>query len=240
MVRPARIALLVGFLAVLAIAPAPTPAESPEGPDREAPAEGSSSGSELRALTDAEEPSEPDAHDVRPVWGDRFAVAGDSVVEAGEVRRGDYVSIGGTVRIDGTLRGTVTVIGGEVIVTGEVTRDVVAVFSAVDLQDGARVGGSVVNVLGSLDDRGASIRRDFIDIPLGLRWPGLEGPLQVLCGCGRSWCWWSSCSSESWCSRRSRPNGSTASRTRPRTARGSPSRSVSPRSCSASPRCCCS
>ncbi len=192
MLRTARIVVLAGFLAALAIPSGPTRAESPVAPG---PA---GSGADAATEPPAQEiapdrpadvdldPPEPEVREIAPVWGDRFAVAGDAIVGPGEVRRGDFVSIGGTVRVDGTLRGSVIVIGGEAIVTGEVTHDVVAVFSAVELEDGARVDGSVVNVLGSLDDRGASIRRDFIDIPLGLRWPGLEGPLQVL---ATLWLW---------------------------------------------------
>ena len=206
MERPLRIAGLAGVLLALAMASATTPAQVPAVADP-APIESTADDAvpedtvvsengggtadpdgEPSAGTVDDDPVQPraDTGDVSTVWGDRFAVAGDSLVPEGEVRSGDFVSIGGTIRVDGTLRGSVTVIGGKAIVTGEVTRDVVAVFSALELGDGAHVDGSVINVLGSLDDRGASIRHDFVDIPLGLRWPGLEGPLQVL---ATLWLW---------------------------------------------------
>lgn len=199
--RLSGLALLPLVLVALATNPPPVPARQPPPAEvvaieADADAEVASETGDHPELPGSEvvdvagdEPSSPaqaESPEAPAVWGDRFAVSGDVVVPSDAVRRGDLVSIGGTVRVDGTLRGSVTVIGGEAIVNGEVSRDVVAVFSAVELGDAARVEGSVVNVLGSLDDRGAAIRRDLVDIPLGLRWPGLEGPLQVL---ATLWLW---------------------------------------------------
>jgi hypothetical protein len=56
----------------------------------------------------------------------------------------------------------------------------VAVLSDVSLAEEARIHGGLVAVAGSMDDRGARVDRDRVNIPLGLSLPGLGHPLEIL------------------------------------------------------------
>jgi hypothetical protein len=114
------------------------------------------------------------------VSGDRFLLTGSMTVPANQVRRGDIATVGGTIRVDGRVRGSVVAVFGEVDLRGRVDHDVVAVLSSVRLHPGAELDRGIVSVLGDLDDLGASVRGDYVDIPVGLSWPGIEGPLQIL------------------------------------------------------------
>ncbi len=60
------------------------------------------------------------------------------------------MNFGGHVTVNGQVRGSVIVIGGVLEVSGSVRGDVVAIGSRASLRDGAKVGGEVVNVGGSL------------------------------------------------------------------------------------------
>ena len=90
---------------------------------------------------------------------------GDVEVAADERVTGNVVCIGGDVTIHGRVDGYVTVIAGDLRLNGEVGESIVTVFSEVGLN--GRADESVVNVLGRMDERGADVGGDLIDISPG-------------------------------------------------------------------------
>lgn len=185
--RPLFVVMLLGF--VLAAGPglAPCVAQEtePEPAEVPSPAE-TGSEPEVEPKVEPEPESEPEERGVtvryRPmrIGGTNFDLGGDIYIPADEIHRGDVVSIGGNVIIDGEVTREVTVIGGSLQVSGRVGREVVTVFSSVELARGAELERGIVNVLGTLDDEGAWIDGDFVNLDLGLRMPSLRAPLGVL------------------------------------------------------------
>jgi len=118
-------------------------------------------------------------------WDDsddqEVSVLSDLDVPAGKVHEGDVVCIGGNVTIAGEVTGDIVVIGGSVDLSGSAHGDVVGVGSAFTLAKGAAIDGQLVTVLGALDNRGASIGGQKINIlPFGLMMPGVRAPFAVL------------------------------------------------------------
>jgi hypothetical protein len=109
--------------------------------------------------------------------GDRVTFGERLVVPAGTVHRGGIVAIGGDVVVEGEVR-EVVVIAGSLSVLGRAGESV-AVFSKVTLGKDAEIG-NFVNVGGSLEDQGAEIRRDYVNVPIGLRLPFVGSPLRLL------------------------------------------------------------
>jgi hypothetical protein len=107
-------------------------------------------------------------------------ILGDIEVPAGKVHDGDVVCVGGKVTIGGTVTGDVVVIGGSLVQSGTVHGQVVGVGSTIELTQGASIDGELVNVLGSLDDRGASVAGNRVSLPFGLPLPGIKAPFAVL------------------------------------------------------------
>lgn len=127
----------------------------------------------------AQEEAAPEPEYVR-VRGEQFSLGGDIVVPSNEIRRGEIVNIGGTVRIDGTLAGSVILVGGDVEVSGKVRGEVIAVMAEIELGEEAEIGRGLVNIAGSLEDRGADIGGQFVNADLGLKLPGLGAPLSTI------------------------------------------------------------
>jgi hypothetical protein len=129
---------------------------------------------------EAAEPVEAVREEYVRTRGEQFTLGGTVTVPANEIRRGEIVNVGGDVLIEGRISGNVVVIGGSVVVSGEIGDQLVAVMSDVHLEDGAEVGRGLVNVLGDLEDEGANVHGEFVNLDLGLRLPGLGAPLSAL------------------------------------------------------------
>ena len=112
--------------------------------------------------------------------GDRVAFGDRMVIPAGTVHRGSVTSIAGELILSGEVTGDVVVVGGEFHLDGSVRGEVVAVLSDVTLTRATRIEGGLVAVAGSMDDEGAFIGRDRVNIPLGLSLPGFGHPLEIL------------------------------------------------------------
>ncbi len=155
---------LVLLLALFPIAPArsdTTPAGGAPGDNAAAPGTPSAAEDEDRSHRDLEHsPATRSRHRA----GD-FAMFSHVQVASGEVHRGDLVSVLGDVRVDGEVTGDVVVIGGNVRVSGSVGGDLVGIFSRISLEREGDVRRDVVNVLGHLDNAGATGNR-VVDIPL--------------------------------------------------------------------------
>ena len=126
---------------------------------------------------------EPEAQPERVLFdsrGDRVTMGDRMIIPEDTVHRGSITSIAGQLEILGRVTGDVVVVGGDFKLDGTVDGDVVAVLSDVNLSPSTRVEGSLVAVAGSMDDSGASIGRDRVNIPLGLTLPGLGHPLEIL------------------------------------------------------------
>jgi hypothetical protein len=112
--------------------------------------------------------------------GDRVTLGDRMIIPADTVHRGSITSIAGTLDVLGRVTGDIVVVGGDFNLDGTVGGEVVAVLSDVTLSESTRIEGSLVAVAGSMDDPGASIGRDRVNIPLGLTLPGLGHPLEIL------------------------------------------------------------
>jgi len=115
-------------------------------------------------------------------WGDQqeVSILSDLDVPAGKVHDGDVVCIGGKVTVAGEVTGDVVIIGGSLDLSGSVRGDVVGVGSAFTLAQGSTIDGELVNVLGALDNRGARVAGQKVNIPFGLMIPGVKAPFAVL------------------------------------------------------------
>lgn len=112
--------------------------------------------------------------------GQRLGLGTDVEIPAGVLHRGEAVAIFANATIAGKATGDVVVVGGRLELTGEVRGQVVAVMSDVVLGPDARIGGGLVNVLGSLDDGGAELQGDHVNIPFDVHMPGIRSPLRIL------------------------------------------------------------
>ena len=101
-------------------------------------------------------------------------------VPANEVHRGDLVCIGCDAVIEGEVTRDVVVIGGSLTLSGKAGHDVVCVLSNVELKEGAEIGHDFVNVLGSLEDAGAIVHRERVNIPVFFGLPSFKGAFGVL------------------------------------------------------------
>jgi hypothetical protein len=80
--------------------------------------------------------------------GDIVRFGGNATVRADEVVFGDVVVIGGRSDIDGEVRGNVVTIGGAMRLgpRADVRGDAVAIWSRIDREEGAQVGGEYVDI----------------------------------------------------------------------------------------------
>jgi len=139
--------------------------------DPQAPGEGGSS--------EAEGPAAPGDSLARRD-GDLVNVfVGEIRVPAGVERWGSVFSIGGDVYIEGRVRGDVVVIAGRLHLTGEVRGNVVGVLSNLRARD-AEIGNQLINIAGTLDDAGASVGGQRVNIGFGEGWFTLARPFGVL------------------------------------------------------------
>ena len=74
------------------------------------------------------------------------AVSSDSYVPAGEIHKGDLVTIMGDARVDGEVTGQVVVVLGRLEMNGTARDQVVSVLSDTVIGPEARIGGNLVNV----------------------------------------------------------------------------------------------
>ena len=129
-------------------------------------------------------PPEPGLEDSVPepvtTFGNRITFGDKMVIQADTVHRGSITCLAGELEIEGTVLGDVVTVGGDFRLDGTVQGDVVSVLSDVSLTESTRIRGSLVAVAGSMDDRGATIERDRVNIPLGLSLPGLGHPVEIL------------------------------------------------------------
>jgi len=123
---------------------------------------------------DLPEPMTHRSHGDRVTMGDRL------VITAGTVHHGSVTSIAGDLDVQGIVTGDVVVVGGDFNLDGTVQGEVVAVLSDVSLGRTSRIERSLVAIAGSMDDSGAWIGTDRVNIPLGLSLPGLGHPLEIL------------------------------------------------------------
>ena len=113
-------------------------------------------------------------------FGNRITFGDKMVIQADTVHRGSITCIAGELEIEGTVLGDVVTVGGDFRLDGTVRGDVIAVLSDVSLSESTRIRGSLAAVAGSMDDKGARIERDRVNIPLGLSLPGLGHPMEIL------------------------------------------------------------
>ena len=132
-------------------------------------------GAGLAVMGEELEPPPPPDGPPPVVYGERVGIGTPVHVPAGQVRRGDVVAIMAPATIEGDVDGDVVNVMGDLQLTGRVDGDVVAVLSNVELGQGAQIEGEFVQVLGSLDDRGASIRGQHVSVPNVLLAPGING-----------------------------------------------------------------
>ena len=78
---------------------------------------------------------------------DRVRIGGDVVVEKGMTVK-DAVAVGGNVTVNGVVKKSVVAVGGSVFLGPEavVHKDVVCVGGIIDRQEGARIGGDIVEM----------------------------------------------------------------------------------------------
>lgn len=103
------------------------------------------------------EPSEPEVIDAAPARPSRVAVFSSITVHADERVDGDVVVVGGDAVIDGHVSGDVVVVGGSLELDGTVGGDAVGVASDVRTGSSAQIAGSLIAVIGDLDDEGATV-----------------------------------------------------------------------------------
>jgi hypothetical protein len=154
------VALALSAMPVWAETPAvPAAPEAPSGSSEPGPDEG-----------------DFDAYEREP----NVSIFGDVHVPKGTVHRGEIVCIGGNVRIDGVVTGEVVVIVGSLELNGVARSEVVGVASALLLGENAKIAGDLVNVVGSLEDRGGSIGGNRVNLPLGFGIPRIRAPFAVI------------------------------------------------------------
>jgi len=116
-------------------------------------------------------PDTPDTPEPPDSWSDQpvqTEIGEDVTIRAGETHEGDVVCVRGHAVIDGHVKGHVTVVMGKLDVSGTVNGNVTAVLSEARLNPGAKVGGELVNIGGSLSREGANVARQVVNLPFGL------------------------------------------------------------------------
>jgi hypothetical protein len=169
-----RLPVLAVLAAVLLVLPSTLAAD----PDPPKPAD---SGAAAASDDDADRSHPLDHWNQWDESGDQeVSILSDLDVPAGKVHDGDVVCIGGNVTVAGEVTGDIVIIGGSLDVSGSVRGDVVGVGSVLQLSEGAAIDGQFVNVMGSLDNHGARISGEKVNIPFGLMIPGVKAPFAVL------------------------------------------------------------
>jgi cytoskeletal protein CcmA (bactofilin family) len=94
--------------------------------------------------------------------GDVVRIGEDIEIEADDVVDGDVVSIGADIRVDGTVLGDVVATSGDVTLgpTARVTGDVASVLGKVHREEGAVVGGEVVET--SMGPEGVKVGGKYV------------------------------------------------------------------------------
>jgi len=121
-------------------------------------------------------PDTPDTPEPPDSWSDQpvqTEIGEDVTIRAGETHEGDVVCVRGHAVIDGHVKGHVTVVMGKLDVSGTVDGNVTAVLSEARLNPGAKVGGELVNIGGSLSREGANVARQVVNLPFGLDFAAL-------------------------------------------------------------------
>lgn len=189
--------VLVAALPSVVAAPAPQEgadavAEAPSEAPQETPAEepaAAESGDTVEeivegVLEDVEEVLEEvaSAEDVRVYRGGEVSIMTSIHIPANEVHRGEVVCIGCDAVIDGEVQGDIVVVGGSLELNGKAGHDVVCVLSEVYLGPDSSVRHDYINVLSSLDDRGAEFGNERIVVEPFIGLPSVGGAFGVLGG----------------------------------------------------------
>jgi len=189
--------VLVAALPSVVAAPAPqegadavaeAPSEAPQETPAEEPAAAESGDTVeeiiegvLEDLEDVLEEVDP-AEDARVYRGGEVSIMTSIHIPANEVHRGDVVCIGCDAVIDGEVHGDIVVVGGSLDLNGKAGHDVVCVLSEVNLGPDSSVHHDFVNVLSSLDDRGAHFGNERIVVEPFIGLPSIGGAFGVLGG----------------------------------------------------------
>jgi len=161
-------------------APQETPAEEPAAAESGDTVEEIIEGV-LEDLEDVLEEVDP-AEDARVYRGGEVSIMTSIHIPANEVHRGDVVCIGCDAVIDGEVHGDIVVVGGSLDLNGKAGHDVVCVLSEVNLGPDSSVHHDFVNVLSSLDDRGAHFGNERIVVEPFIGLPSIGGAFGVLGG----------------------------------------------------------
>ena len=194
--------VLVATLPSVVAAPAPqegadavaeAPSEAPQATpvEEQAAAESGDTVDEiiegvLEDLEDVLEEVDP-AEDARVYRGGEVSIMTSIHIPANEVHRGDVVCIGCDAVIDGEVHGDIVVVGGSLDLNGKAGHDVVCVLSEVYLGPDSSVRHDYINVLSSLDDRGADFGNERIVVEPFIGLPSIGGAFGVL---GAMVLWW--------------------------------------------------
>jgi hypothetical protein len=122
------------------------------------------------------------AEDARVYRGGEVSIMTSIHIPANEVHRGDVVCIGCDAVIDGEVHGDVVVVGGSLDLNGKAGHDVVCVLSEVHLGPDSSVDHDYINILSSLDDRGADFGNERIVVEPFFGLPSIGGAFGVLGG----------------------------------------------------------
>ena len=194
--------VLVATLPSVVAAPAPqegadavaeAPSEAPQATpvEEQAAAESGDTVDEiiegvLEDLEDVLEEVDP-SEDARVYRGGEVSIMTSIHIPANEVHRGDVVCIGCDAVIDGEVHGDIVVVGGSLELNGKAGHDVVCVLSEVYLGPDSSVRHDYINVLSSLDDRGADFGNERIVVEPFIGLPSIGGAFGVL---GAMVLWW--------------------------------------------------
>jgi len=118
---------------------------------------GADSGAESSQPTTPEDVAEGATDDQRIYKGEQVSVFTSIHVLPNEVIRGEVVCIGCDAVVEGEVLQDIVVVGGSLKHSGKAGHDVVCVLSDVELAEGVEIGHDFVNVLGTLDDDGATV-----------------------------------------------------------------------------------
>jgi hypothetical protein len=130
-----------------------------------------------------EEPAEPEGEEDESLpkryRGSKVGVFSNVHLAVDEVAR-EAVCVFSECTIEGDVRGDLVVVMGKLELSGDVGHDVVTVFSDVTIAEGVEIGHDFVNVGGPVDDRGASIHNQVVNLPF-LGWlPSFGSPFGVI------------------------------------------------------------
>ncbi len=116
--------------------------------------------------------------------GGGVVVAGETVIQSGQLHRGDMVVFGGklTVRQGGTITGNLTVFGGNADVAGTIQGDVVLLGGTAQLRDTAVIQGNLTTIGGTVERAPGATVRGQVTTPGGSVIPPIAPPIPGLPG----------------------------------------------------------